>query len=531
VVAQIQNVSIAQFELRIIAEEANTTKRTRESVSWIAMEEGENTFSGVPALFVSTQTTNEEDPASVRHSVLNTNGTSLELQEEASSDAELTHANERVGYLALEKVGDLRDEKGILLGEVGTVAVNGNWKTINLNNTYANPVIIANSLSKNDGYASAVRIQNVGLNSFQLKVEEWAYLDGNHANETVSYIVVEGSIPLESPTYCENGTDSLDIGIDFKAIDNCDVSVVINYTEEDTFSGATRVINRTWSAVDECGNATSYTQQITCEGVFLRLKSVLQGAMLDNKVSGLMRDDLRKKGILPMEEPYSQLPYFDHVNTGGGEIMDPDLLAIDGPNGIVDWVFVELRDANNIDNVVATCSGLIQCDGDVVTVTGDTIIRFSNTRVGDYFVALRHRNHLGMITLNTESFTPATIPFVDFTFAFTPVVGSNSSIRIDNKETLWSGDLNSDGKVIYQGPNNDIFYMFLHVLQDQGNTSFLPNYISNAYTNDDFNLDGSVIYQGPNNDRAKLLFNTILRHPNNPQRISNFIIYTGGNGN
>jgi len=171
---------------------------------------------------------------------------------------------------------------------------------------------------------------------------------------------------------------------------------------------------------------------------------------------------------------------------------------------------------------------LIQCDGDVVTVKGDTIIQFTNTRVGDYFVALRHRNHLGMITLNTESFTPSTIPFVDFTFAFTPVVGANPSIKVDNLESLWSGDLNSDGKVIYQGPNNDIFFMFLHVLRDERNQDFLPNFISRTYTNDDFNLDGSVIYQGPNNDRATLLFNTILKHPDNPNKFSNFIIYSAG---
>ncbi len=555
VVAQIQNVSVSQFELRIAAEEANTNKLARESVSWIAMEAGiqstdyqfemnslllsntsevvtfQNSFAATPALFTSAQTTNEEDPASIRNDILTTSGVVLMVQEETSDDTESTHLDEQVGYLALEKIGDLRDEKGILLGEVGTTTINNTWKTITLNNTYANPVIIANSLSINGADPSIVRVQNVGLNSFQVKVEEWAYLDGSHANETVSYMVVEGSIPLESPTYCHDGTDSLDIGVDFKAVDNCDVSVIINYTEKDTFIDAAKVITRTWSAEDECGNSTSYSQEIICQGVSLQLKSILQGAMLNNTGNGLMRDDLRKKGILPLEEPYTQMPFFEHVSSGGGEVMDANLLTIDGADGIVDWVFVELRDANDIKNVVATQSALIQCDGDIVTAKGDSIILFSNTRVGDYFVSVRHRNHLGMITLNTETFTPTNIPFVDFTFAFTPVVGNHPSIKIDNLESLWSGDLNSDGKVIYQGPNNDIFYMFLHVLQDEGNVDFLPNFISNRYTNDDFNLDGSVIYQGPDNDRAKLLFNTILRHPDNPQKFSNFIIYRGEGGN
>ncbi len=551
VISQIQNTSVSQFELRIREEENLDNDHTRESIAWIAMEAGtqladyqlemnsvltsdapkvvnfQNNFATLPALFTSSQTTDEEDPFSIRNDGLNTASMTLNLQEERSKDAETSHVNERIGYLAIENVGNLTEEKGVLMGEVGTTTLNGNWTTITLNNTYHNPVIIANSLSNVDGAPATVRIRNVGLNSFQVHVEEWDYLDGLHSNETVSYMVIEGSIPLESPTYCDTGTDSLDVGIDFKAVDNCDVSVVINYTERDTFIGASKIITRTWAAEDECGNTTVYSQEISCEGVSLQLKSVLQGAMLENNGDGLMRDDLRKKGIIPHQEPYSSMLRFRHVASGGGEVMDTTLLAIDGSNGLVDWVFVELRDANDIDNVVATKSALIQCDGDVVTADGDSILLFTNTRIGDYYVAIRHRNHLGMITLETRTFSPTSLPFVDFTFDFTPVVGSNSSVEMDNLESMWSGDLNSDGKVIYQGPNNDIFYMFLHVLQDKGNKDFLPNYISSRYTNDDFNLDGSVIYQGPNNDRARLLFSTILSHPDNPQKFSNFIIYTG----
>ena len=39
-------------------------------------------------------------------------------------------------------------------------------------------------------------------------------------------------------------------------------------------------------------------------------------------------------------------------------------------------------------------------------------------------------------------------------------------------------------------------------------------------------MDGTVIFQGPNNDKSAMLFNTTLRHPNNPENFSNFIIAT-----
>ena len=101
---------------------------------------------------------------------------------------------------------------------------------------------------------------------------------------------------------------------------------------------------------------------------------------------------------------------------------------------------------------------------------------------------------------------------------------------VNSIKALWSGDLNNDGRVIYQGPLNDIFYMFLEVALDEKNVHFLPNFITRGYTPNDFNLDGIVIYQGPNNDRSSLLFNTILMHPENDQKFSNFIIQVDTSG-
>ncbi len=553
IVSQIRNSSVSQFELRIQEEENNDNLHARESVAWIAMEPGlqttdyqlemeslllsdvpqgvtfSNAFTSIPTLFTSAQTTNETDPFFLRNDGLTNTGVALNIQEEASKDAELTHANEKIGFLAIEDIGNLKDKQGILMGEVGTISINNTWTTVPLNNDYHNPVIIANNRNNSSGESATVRVRNVGLNSFEVSLEEWDYLDGIHANETVPYMVIEGSIPLESPGYCDTGTDNLEVGTDFKAVDNCDISVVINYTEVAAFIGAKKVIQRTWAAEDECGNAVTYTQEITCEGVSLRMKSVLQGAMLNNRIEGLMRDDLRRKGLLPLEEPYSKMNRFLHVNAGGGEITDTALFEIEGVNAIVDWVFLELRDPNDIDNVIATKSALLQSDGDIISVEGDSILHFTDTPVGDYYIAVRHRNHLGIISLNPYTFSPTLIPLVDFTFTFTPVVGANATIEMDDLKSQWAGDLNGDGKVIYQGPNNDIFYMFLQILLDEDNKEFLTNFISNGYTPNDFNLDGTVIYQGPNNDKANLLFNTILNHPDNPQKFSNFIIHVGGN--
>jgi hypothetical protein len=90
---------------------------------------------------------------------------------------------------------------------------------------------------------------------------------------------------------------------------------------------------------------------------------------------------------------------------------------------------------------------------------------------------------------------------------------------------MWSGDINSNGNVIYQGPNNDVLTMFLNVLADPGNTDNLANYVSDGYYTTDINLDGRTIYQGPDNDRNFILFQTVLTHPLNTDFFANFVVW------
>ena len=79
--------------------------------------------------------------------------------------------------------------------------------------------------------------------------------------------------------------------------------------------------------------------------VFVASKVFLQGVY--DKAEGLMRDDLRQKGYLPIAEPFTTLEIggvkpFVHVGLGGGEIVADGVFAIEGQDAIVDWIFLEL---------------------------------------------------------------------------------------------------------------------------------------------------------------------------------------------
>ena len=555
VATRIRNVSTAQFELKLQEEEGEDNKHVRENVAWIAIEAGNQTadfpleaqrisltnaweivdfdanYTVFPSFFGQIQTINDIDPAGLRFRNPSLNSIQIQIEEESSVNADVTHQSEEIAFLGIEHGINLTDERGVVFGETGSVSVDEQWITVTTNQTYYNPVVLAGIPQHLGGDPGVVRIRNVRANSFDIRFEEWNYRDGGHAFEYISYLVMEGSLPLDASIMCELGTDSLEIGKDIITIDNCDINVALQYKETEVIEGNARQIIRTWYAEDECGNATGLSQIVPCTGIGLQLKVMLQGAMLGNEEYGLMRDDLRRKSLLPTKEPYTTMPSFDHVGAGGGEECLPELFDIIGEKAIVDWVFVELKQADNPEATIATCAALLQRNGQVINEDGDSILYFEHLPPDNYYVAIRHRNHLKVETLYPYLLTETNTPFIDFTFNFLPTIGFEPFTEIEGGNAIWSGDLNQDERTIFQGPNNDIFQMFLHVILDSLNQNYLTNFISSGYTENDFNLDGSVIYQGPNNDRSNLLFNTILAHPNNANRASNYVLSTQGKEN
>lgn len=550
VATQIRDINNTNFQLRLKEELANDNLHTREKVAWMAIEAGIQTqeyelnagtintnnnwtilnfsssFNDIPAMFLGLQTTQEEEPATVRYTNLSNDEVEIRVREERSVNTSFAHAQERIGYLALDNRGIIVDQNGKPIGEVGTVSADHNWETVTTALTYHNPVVITSGFSFIDNTPAVIRVDNVRPDGFSLQIEEWENENGSHSAEDISYMVIEGSIPLDVSEFCETGSDGLEIGKDYIAIDNCDPSVTIQYDEKQIVNGPLLQTVRTWYVEDECGNSNGYSQVVNCSGIQMRLKAMLQGALIHTTESGSMRDDLRQKGLVPTVEPYSDKGHYTHVGYGGGEECSEAILAQEGETAIVDWVFVELRAEQNPEEVVATRSALIQRNGDVVTEQGDTLIPLYNMPPGNYYVAIKHRNHIPLVSLHSYTFTTTSIPVINFIKDFTPVRGVNARIKVEDVNALWSGDINGDTEVIFQGPGNDVFYIFLEILLNVANEDRLSNFISSGYTDNDFNMDGQVIYQGPDNDKANLLWNTILLHPDNELEHSNFIVST-----
>ena len=242
-----------------------------------------------------------------------------------------------------------------------------------------------------------------------------------------------------------------------------------------------------------------YVQPGDC-GVNVILKAALLGPMQSN---GNMSMAMRTAGLVPLTEPYTALGY--------GYVGSPSLAPVPSfymtSFNIVDWVVIELRNASNPSVLVFSRPAFIRDNGSIVDIayyiqgTGwfDPNINFP-VPAGNYHIAIRHRNHLGIMTASPVALAdePST---VDFRVATTPTFGTNARVQVGNVWCLWSGDVTFNGVVKYVGANNDRDPILAAI------GSIPTAMLTGQYRAEDVNLDGVVKYVGANNDRDPILQN------------------------
>jgi len=242
---------------------------------------------------------------------------------------------------------------------------------------------------------------------------------------------------------------------------------------------------------------------------FLAAKIILQGPYQASQ--DLMRDQLRTKSLIPLEEPYSDMAAFTHVSGGGGETVDAledfDYEA-DGDD-IVDWVFLEIRDS--ADAVVSTRSALLQRDGDIIDIDGsNSAVSFEGITLDNYTIVVRHRNHLGVKSSGIVSMSPGTTAVYDFTSAVNQAVGDQQFEVESGVWGIYAGNANGDSSAstahkrikIFGTPTSNDLTAILEVLNFD--TGAIEN---DVYVPEDITMDGRVkIFGTPTtNDLTRVL--------------------------
>jgi hypothetical protein len=267
--------------------------------------------------------------------------------------------------------------------------------------------------------------------------------------------------------------------------------------------------------------------------IVLNARVLLQGPY---DAAGIMKDDLNTADVIPTTEPYTALSGFTHTLNGGGEtstIVNTD--NSDNTN-VVDWVFVELRDATTPATVVASRSALVRKDGLVVDTDGTSPVTFEGVTAGNYYFSINHRNHLGVmsgaaVAVNKtptayDLSNPASTDYVaDYILPASPAGTVAQYTSSDSYKYMISGDVNADGSVLSGSLPSDVNEIDDFILDDANNpflgapSSISPtlsyNGIVNTYSEFDVNLDGSV-FSGSLPSDANFVDDLILDYINNP---------------
>lgn len=200
--------------------------------------------------------------------------------------------------------------------------------------------------------------------------------------------------------------------------------------------------------------------------VTANLNLFLEGPYMDN---GMMNTSANM--FIPLSSPYSAAPY-----------NAPSAMATSGiPSNAVDWVLVEARSGTPSASspratvTVAKESSFLLEDGSIVGPDGNAL-RFAIDANESYHIAVRHRNHLDVISSTSIMPSNSTLTY-DFTSAITQALGSFQLKEMsNNKAAMYAGDYEND-----------------HVIQTTDYDSWaVEPAILNSYDPTDGNVDGVV---------------------------------------
>jgi hypothetical protein len=137
--------------------------------------------------------------------------------------------------------------------ESGDVIAKHTWQRVTFQQPFVDPIVVATSLSKNGSNPAVVRLQNVSPTGFDIRVQEWDYLDGFHMLETAGYIVLErGSYTLPDGTRVEAGQFETTLTAAFQSVEFVQpfdtapvvLTAITSINGTDTVTGRVRQVGR-----------------------------------------------------------------------------------------------------------------------------------------------------------------------------------------------------------------------------------------------------------------------------------------------
>ena len=153
-----------------------------------------------------------------------------------------------------------------------------------------------------------------------------------------------------------------------------------------------------------------YVRVYRKEFVQLQVKIFLEGAYDTNL--HLMNNNLNSN--IPLTSPYTE-----------------DARTVSSiPNDIVDWVLVELRETPDGEPIVSK-STFLHKDGRIVNDDATSGIIKLNALENDYYIVIKHRNHLAVMSKDKIALSRTTSTLYDFTNGSNKYYGTNGAKMLE----------------------------------------------------------------------------------------------------
>ncbi len=277
---------------------------------------------------------------------------------------------------------------------------------------------------------------------------------------------VRGTANLTAPANKRGSRNALDFSMQIVGDEADDTVIFKTYSLQ---TNELSVIEETvpFEEDAEVGDAENPVSMTATQPLQLSLRVFLEGAYAGD---GRMNTWLRQGGFLTKQHPYTDTHFNGTPLAYAGEDSVSTI-----PVEAVDWVLVDLRSDATAASFVARKAALLLSNGEVVHSDGVSPLRFQNVEPGAYYVVVRHRNHLPVMT-STPLRLDTTPTLHNFSTAQSQAAGSNPMKQLAaGVFGLYSGDSNGSGGVT--ASDNALW------LQVNGTAGYFPG---------DFNLTGGA---------------------------------------
>ncbi|MFK7978717.1 MAG: choice-of-anchor B family protein [Saprospiraceae bacterium] len=185
---------------------------------------------------------------------------------------------------------------------------------------------------------------------------------------------------------------------------------------------------------DRDGKIDCLDEACTCEGseTQINIKICLEGFY--EEVSGQMTSNLKGREVMPVFQPFKIAPFYYAGRESVTSFQD----------NVVDWVLVEARNPDNLEEILAKKAGLLLTDGRIVQADGLQAIQFGTIAAASIHLVVRHKSHLATMSSSLIDLTNSPVTY-DFTLGAEQAMGIDQLKLKGDKYCQIAGDFDQNG--------------------------------------------------------------------------------------